>query len=98
MRQLSCVLLAALAAQPSSRYVGVCWDKGKRRWEAAITHEGRHQRLGRFVEEEAAARAYDEAARRLRGEAAHGGGRTAGHRWRLNFPTDAEAEARGVCG
>ena len=43
-------------------------------------------------EEEEAARAYDAAARRLRGEKAHGGAHGGG-RWRLNFPTEAEAAA-----
>eukprot|EP01045_Picozoa_sp_COSAG04_P010940 COSAG04_NODE_688_length_11148_cov_2.882071_8_plen_420_part_00 len=86
------------AAQPSSRYVGVRWDQHRgRRWRAEIWHEGRTQHLGSFAEEEeeeAAARAFDEAARRLRGEKAHGGRNRAGSgTWRLNFPTEAEAAA-----
>ena len=80
------------AAQPTSRYVGVSWAKTQRRWRAAIHHEGRNQSLGFFAEEEAAARAYDDAARRLRGDRAHGGRPAAGgRRRRLNFPTEAEA-------
>eukprot|EP01045_Picozoa_sp_COSAG04_P003698 COSAG04_NODE_153_length_22436_cov_37.366029_1_plen_275_part_00 len=78
--------------QASSRYVGVSWAKKARRWAAAINHEGRSQHLGLFVEEAAAARAYDEAARRLRGDEAHGGV-YGGGTWRLNFPTAAEAAA-----
>ena len=74
-------------AQPSSRYVGVSWFKPQRRWRAEIRHEGRNQSLGYFAEEEAAARAFDEAARRLRGDRAHGSGR------RLNFPTESETAA-----
>eukprot|EP01045_Picozoa_sp_COSAG04_P031349 COSAG04_NODE_5770_length_1497_cov_1.954936_1_plen_170_part_10 len=70
-------------------YVGVSGDKGKRRWTAGIWHQGRTHHLGFFAEEEVAARAYDDAARRLRGEQAHG--RRSG--WWLNFPTEAEAAA-----
>ena len=73
----------------TSRYVGVSWAKEQRRWRAYIEHEGRSQHLGSFAEEEAAARAFDTAARRLRGDEAHGGGYAG--RWRLNCPTDAEA-------
>ncbi len=42
-------------------------------WMARIKHEGRLHHLGYFLEEEAAARAFDEGARRLRGDQAHGG-------------------------
>ena len=52
-----------------------------------IAHEGRTEYLGSFAEEDAAARAYDTAARRLRGDQAHGHR----ERWRLNFPTEAGA-------
>ena len=73
------------------------WSKRDRRWEATIRHEGRAQRLGSFAEEEAAARAFDEAARRLRGDAAHGGRASKfSQPWRLNFPTDAESAAFGA--
>eukprot|EP01045_Picozoa_sp_COSAG04_P017495 COSAG04_NODE_1550_length_6380_cov_2.250597_8_plen_515_part_00 len=76
--------------QPASKYVGVRKDKSK--WAAKIVHDGKDQRLGAFVDEEDAARAFDVAARRLRGDQAHGGRHPAG-RWRLNFPTDEEAAA-----
>ena len=81
------------AWQPSSHYVGVSWRKDSRRWAAAITHEGRQQHLGLFVEQGAAARAYDDAARRLRGDEAQGGIDARGRPWRLNFPTEVEAAA-----
>ena len=82
------------AGQPSSPYVGVGWGKEGRRWSAEITHNGQYQRLGVFDYEEQAARAYDEAARRLRGDKAHGGKPARGSIfWKLNFPTEAEAAA-----
>ena len=80
------VVQQQVAGQPSSRYVGVRWMQTRRRWAAEISHEGRRQHLGTFAEEEAAARAFDDAARRLRGDKAHG----ERGRWRLNFPTGAE--------
>ena len=46
--------------------------------------------LGYFDDAAEAARAFDEAARRLRGDEAHGG---RGGVWRLNFPTEVEAAA-----
>ena len=78
------------AGQPSSPYEGVCWVKQRRLWKAYIYNKG-GQVLGHFVEEKDAARAYDDAARRLRDDKAHGG--TCGWRGRprmLNFPTEAE--------
>ena len=46
--------------------------------------------LGTFGDEEDAARAFDAAARRLRGDQAHGGQDGRGAIWRLNFPTEQE--------
>ena len=59
---------------------------------AEIYAEGRSHALGGFADEEKAARAFDKAARRLRGAEAHGGGRN-GRVQRLNFPTKKEAAA-----
>ncbi len=47
----------------TSKYCGVSWDKRKRKWVASIKVGGKARFLGRFADEEAAARAYDEAAR-----------------------------------
>jgi hypothetical protein len=78
----------------TSKFTGVCWDKTNRTWKAQIKHDGRNQYLGTFAEaeEEDAARAFDETARRLRGAQAHGG-RSGSRTWSLNFPTEAEVTA-----
>eukprot|EP01045_Picozoa_sp_COSAG04_P040181 COSAG04_NODE_11618_length_698_cov_1.380634_1_plen_167_part_10 len=55
-------------------------------WVASIRHDWRQQQnLGYFVEEQAAARAFDKAARELRGDEAHGG-RAGPKGWRLTVP------------
>ena len=58
---------------------------------AQIKHDGKNQFVGHFAPdgEATAARAYDAAARRLRGDRAHGGRQG----WHLNFPTVAELAA-----
>jgi hypothetical protein len=84
--------------RPVSRFTGVSWEarfncRGK--WKAQIEHEKQKHHLGCFDadDEEGAARAYDAAARRLRGAQAHGGrAAVGGSKWRLNFPTDFPAE------
>jgi hypothetical protein len=90
---------AASQRQGPSKFVGVYWRKESRKWQAILTHDGKRHNLGTtFDDEHEAARAVDTAARRLRGEDAHGG-RT-GSRWhRLNFPTEGEvkrAKDRGM--
>jgi hypothetical protein len=80
--------------------VGVSWVKEDRKWRAQIRHDGGIRALGRFGDEREAAQVFDTAARRLRGEDAHGGRAAGGGNWwRLNFPTDSEmkwAKARGA--
>ena len=75
--------------QGPSKFVGVSWNKRDRKWGAYINHEGNREHLGSFDDEHEAARAVDTAARRLRGEDAHGG--REGRHW-LNFPTEAEVK------
>jgi hypothetical protein len=67
----------------TSRYKGVHWDFRNGSWRAAIKAEGRTIHLGRFQDEDDAARAYDDAARRLFGEFAL-------------TNSDMEIEARGL--
>eukprot|EP00887_Chlorella_sp_A99_P003573 scaffold7.g3573.t1 len=62
------------AGRPS-RYRGVVWHKSNSKWEARIYEGGRQKFLGYFVNEDAAAMAYDDYAMRLHGNLA-----------KLNFP------------
>ena len=52
----------------SSRYKGVHWVKCEKNWRAVITCNKKVIYLGRFDDEEAAAKAYDEKAKELFGE------------------------------
>ena len=70
----ACVRVSAGGPAQMSSYVGVSWVRDTKKWEARIRQAGApQQRLGYFLTEEEAARAFDDAARRLRGDAAHGG-------------------------
>jgi hypothetical protein len=66
----------------TSRYKGVSRQADRQLWKAEIKSGGRRLFLGRFKEEELAARAYDATARSLFGEFAA-----------LNFPCDGERSA-----
>ncbi|MEX3623548.1 AP2 domain-containing protein [Viridibacillus arvi] len=45
----------------TSKYKGVCWDKYRSKWAAAIRVDGRKKHLGRFGNEDDAAKAYNSA-------------------------------------
>ena len=45
-----------------SRFVGVCWNTQKQKWEAKIDVNGKRRRLGFFNDDEEAARKYDKQA------------------------------------
>ena len=59
----------------TSSFKGVSWNSARQTWRASIQYQYRRRELGSFTSEEAAARAYDSAAREMMGEWAH-----------LNFP------------
>lgn len=61
----------------TSRFKGVSWSTTREKWQAYIHYQGKTRYLGRFAEEEAAARAYDAAAVEAWGEFA-----------RLNLPEE----------
>jgi hypothetical protein len=56
------------AQAESSKHRGVSWQKSRKKWAARITNGGKRRHLGLFEDEEAAARAYDEAAMAQQGE------------------------------
>jgi hypothetical protein len=68
---------------PKSGYRGVVWRVARGKWSACINVKRKEHFLGYFADKEDAARAYDDAARRLHGEFA-----------RLNFPANNEHPAR----
>src|SRR5260370_37261026 len=53
------------------KFRGLSWDKENQKWMVLIRTNGRRVLIGRFVDEEAAARAYDEAAKRYHAEFAN---------------------------
>ena len=57
-----------LSSNNKSGYKGVSWSKAANKWQAQITSYGRRKCLGVFTTPEAAALAYDKAAKLLNGE------------------------------
>lgn len=70
------------SVQTSSRFKGVSWNRRQKKFCAYVCREGRLAHLGYFPDEMAAARAYDDAARRCYGEFAC-----------FNFPREGERGA-----
>ncbi len=68
------------AAGGTSRHRGVSWNEGKGKWQAQLTVDGKEQHIAYFEDEEAAARAWDDALRE------HGLQEERG----LNFPREGE--------
>jgi hypothetical protein len=52
----------------SSKYKGVSFVRGKRKWRAQVSHNGKYKHIGYFETQEQAARAYDEAAKIYHGK------------------------------
>jgi hypothetical protein len=65
--------------QTSSKYKGVYFRKNYKKYCAQIRYKGKRMHLGYFDNETDAAKAYDEAAKKLFGEFA-----------RLNFPNESQ--------
>ena len=55
----------------SSKYLGVSWNEPRCKWRAVITVNNKTKHLGRFIDEEEAAKAYDQAAIQYFGEFAN---------------------------
>ena len=68
-------------SRTSSRFIGVCLEKGRDKWLSYINYDGKRIHLGRFESEIEAAKAYDAAAKKYHGEFA-----------RLNFPEPAKTK------
>ncbi|GLI64039.1 hypothetical protein VaNZ11_007199, partial [Volvox africanus] len=76
----------------SSQYRGVSWHERSQRWEVRVWGGGKQHFIGSFTEEVEAARAYDRAVLRLRGQDARS-------RSRMNFPlSDYNLDELGVAG
>ena len=52
----------------TSKYLGVCWAKDRSKWMAQITHKQNRYKLGSFINEIDAAKAYNKKAIELHGE------------------------------
>lgn len=55
----------------NQKYKGVCWDKNKRKWNVAIKKGDKVLNIGKYDDEELAARIYDVAAKMYHGEFAN---------------------------
>lgn len=60
-----------------SKYKGLSWDPTSKSWRVRIVDDGRKIHLGKYKDEIEAAKVYDKAAKKYRGQYA-----------RLNFPDD----------
>jgi hypothetical protein len=62
------------AGKGSSQYRGVSWHERSQRWEVRVWGGGKQHFIGSFTDEVDAARAYDRAVLRLRGQVRDGCG------------------------
>ena len=67
--RLNAVNRGRVAAKKLSQFKGVYWNAGK--YEVKIKKDGKSMHVGRYACEREAARAYNDAARRLHGETAY---------------------------
>lgn len=73
-----------IVVSQKSEYRGLAWHKNAPNWQVGICIGGKRRTVGYFADEELAAKAYDEAARKQHGRTA-----------RLNFPSCTTAEPNG---
>ena len=66
--QQNCMNQSKSKSNTSSQYKGVSWDKQNNKWQSQIQFNGKNIHLGRFLDEEDAALAYDQKAIELFGE------------------------------
>jgi hypothetical protein len=62
-----------------TRYNGIRWDKNREKWQVRLVVNGRRESFGYYADEIEAAKAYDQVAKKYRGEYAF-----------LNFPEDSD--------
>lgn len=66
--QLVVIRRGKVRKNSSSQYLGVVRDKARSLWKGCIVHQGRYYFLGYFEDERDAARAFDRAAVKFRGD------------------------------
>ena len=67
-RQQNCWNSRQNRRKSKTQYIGIHFNKNRRKWQVQLTVNGRQRGFGYYADETEAAKAYDEAARKYRGE------------------------------